>query len=892
MDKSADIRTPGDGQTQAFLPQNDDSGSFEKYQFHRYVERHALLTPAGTAVTFDTTSWTYQELVETAHGLARRLQERGIERGCRVVVCVPPCLEVTAGLLAIQMVGAVYVPLDPTYPEARIQAIVEELCPELALTDKASASLFEGTDIGTENLANLCGGPFSEAGFEPVALDPEDPAYIFYTSGTTGAPKGIAVSRRGFAFYIHTAIDLYGITAADIMPAIAKFSFSISLFELMCPLVAGGSLVILDRDHIMKPVLMVGTLEQVTVFHMGPSLMGRILDYLKSHNDGVNRFDHVRHASVGGDVAQPDLLEAMKDTFPNAEIYVIYGCSEIACMGCTYLVPRATKVDRTYVGKAFPGAEVRLWHDDGDGAPNDREDTHLAGNAPLAGDAPRDGVPLGETGEVIFAGDGLLTEYIAKPELTRKKHLEIDGKRFFRTGDLGRFDAFGNLELLGRSDFQIKLRGMRIEPVEIEVQLRQADGVKEAIVAASETREMSKRLVAYVVAEDGARLELSSIRSFLSSRLPDYMIPSAFVLLDRLPLNQNLKVDRKALPAVTRENLITIDVETAPRNDVERRLAEIWCAELGQDRVGVTSNFFDLGGDSLSATNVVMEIEAAWGKLLSNDVFLQKPTIETLALVISDEAKPEERGDIVQLCEGKEGPPIFCLFGILTYRDLAAHLGLDRSIFCVAPKIEDELFSKGDVEQIRAIFANFEQVAERYLAIIRQHRPNGPYILAGHSWGGVVALETARRLRALGEEVELVALFDCNEPRFFKKTCQPNRVSAVFQALIGKTMAYLNHLMPKLEDGERHDRRKFTDDSWRWEVRWDSTEGYRPDPYEGPVILFKAKDRSKLSVHDPKLGWGEILPGLEVQVVPGNHYSLLRAPNVETIVGHLTRLLA
>ena len=271
--------------------------------------------------------------------------------------------------------------------------------------------------------------------------------------------------------------------------------------------------------------------------------MGRTLDYITSHNDGVSRFDHVRHASVGGDVAQPDLLEAMKEVFPNAEIYVIYGCSEVACMGCTYLVPRSARVDRTYVGKAFPGAEVRLWKDDG--------------SVPNGGDAPRGGdVALGETGEVIFAGEGLLSEYIAKPRLTRKKHLEIDGKRFFRTGDLGRFDAFGNLELLGRSDFQIKLRGMRIEPVEIEVQLRQADGVKEAIVAAPESEEMSKRLVAYVTAEDGARedgakLDPAAIRAFLADRLPDYMIPSAFVLLDRMPLNQNLKVDRRALPPVT-----------------------------------------------------------------------------------------------------------------------------------------------------------------------------------------------------------------------------------------------------------------------------------------------------------------------------------------------------
>jgi amino acid adenylation domain-containing protein len=856
-------------QTRAWQAWDDSSCDHRESQLlHRRVERHALTAPAKTAVSFGSTSWSYAALVEQARHLACGLQAKGVGRGSRVVVCVHPCLELPAALLAIQMAAAVYIPLDPTYPEARLAAIAAELCPALILADRKAAPLFAGTGMAIEDLAGLCRQPANDVRPAPVDSDPEDPAYIFYTSGTTGAPKGIVISRRGFAFYVNAAIGAYDIGPDDVMPAIAKFSFSISLFELMSPLVAGGALVILERDHIMKPALLAETLEKITVVHMGPSLFGRTLDHIQSYDDGVRRFDHVRHASVGGDVAQPDLLERLKAVFPKAEIYVIYGCSEIACMGCTYPVPRDRQVERTYVGKAYDGAEVRLWQDDG-------------------GE-----VQLGATGEVLFAGPGLLNEYVGKPALTAEKHLEIDGKRYFRTGDLGRLDRDGNLELLGRRDFQIKLRGMRIEPAEIEVQLRQTDGIREAIVAAVETEELSKRLVAYVVPEDGAVLEPSAIRSFLAARLPDYMIPAAFMPLERLPLNPNLKVDRKALPPVTRERLITIGSVIAPRNEIERRLAEIWCAELGQESVGITQNFFDLGGDSLSATNVLMDIEAVWGKTLSTDVFLQQPTIETLARVIAGEDEADERGDLVTLRAGSVEPPIFCLFGILTYRDLAAHLGVDRSIVCVAPKIEDELFFHGDVEQIRALFASFEEVAERYLAIIRAHRPRGPYILAGHSWGGVVALEAARRLRGEGETVELVVLFDCNEPQFFKRTCQPSRVGRVMKALVDKTRAYLSQIMPRAAGEGRLDRRKYNGESWRWEVRWDSTVGYAPEPYDGPVVLFKANDRSSLSVHDPKLGWGALLPTLDVQVVPGNHYSLLRAPNVKVIAGHLECLLA
>ena len=268
MNKPTGVQTFGDGQVQSVSPPLEVETVFEKHLLHRYVERHALATPAETAVSFGATSWTYQELIAAARNVAHQLQAKGVGRGSRVVICVPPSLEITAGLLAVQMVGAVYIPLDPTYPEARIQAIVEEVRPALALTHVQSAPLFEKTDIDSSDLAALCSEPHADATLEPVDIDPEDPAYIFYTSGTTGAPKGIEISRRGFAFYVHAAIDVYGITAGDIMPSIAKFSFSISLFELMCPLVAGGSLMVLDRDHIMKPALM-APLEQATVFHMG-----------------------------------------------------------------------------------------------------------------------------------------------------------------------------------------------------------------------------------------------------------------------------------------------------------------------------------------------------------------------------------------------------------------------------------------------------------------------------------------------------------------------------------------------------------------------------------------------------------------------------------------------
>lgn len=577
------------------------------------VRRHAVDRPNHKAVAFGSEILTYRELIAAVDRLANRLREKGIGRQDRIALCAAPDVYVPVALLAIIELDAVYVPIGSDYPRARVRTVVDDVRPTMVLTTGDAEALFADLAIRVEDLTVLC-APLAA---QPIPPTPSkttdaDEAYIFYTSGTTGTPKGIAIGHGGLRFYVRSAIEAYGIGPEDVVLSIARYSFSISLFELLSPLVAGGTLQLLGRDQVMNAAELTKALQQATVAHIGPSLLGRTLDYIEAAGIKPNTFEGLRHISSGGDVVRPDLLERMKRAFSHAEIYVIYGCTEIACMGCSYFARRDEVVEKTYVGKPFAGAEILLLDDDRPAAP-------------------------GERGEVLFAGPGLLNGYINKPHLTEKKRAVIDGKVYFRTGDIGRLTPSGDLELLGRQDFQIKIRSLRIEPVEVEVHLRRVPGIHDAVVTAAEGRKDNRQLVAYLVTDPENCPSIPDIRARLSEHLPDYMIPTLYALLDRLPLNHNLELDRNALPAPETCRLLTLDEQVSLRTDTEARLVNIWRAELGKDAIGSTSDFFDLGGDSLIAVTLCLVMSEAFGvPIRPTDLCGTSRTIGALAKLIDD----------------------------------------------------------------------------------------------------------------------------------------------------------------------------------------------------------------------------------------------------------------
>jgi len=365
-----------------------------------------------------------------------------------------------------------------------------------------------------------------------IKIAPESTATLFFTSGTTGTPKGVMASYNNVSHYVNVANTRFQSVDSDIIPAIARLTFSISIFELLSPIFAGATLVLLPRASVLDLNEMSHLLERVTVIHMGPSLLSVLVQFIQSQNQ-KNRdrclpllsFDNLRHISSGGDMVPVELLWELQKIFLNAEIYVIYGCSEISCMGVTQFYRLDETINKTLVGFAFDNVAVNLLDD----------------NLNL--------VPQGAIGNVYFSGDGVTKGYWQQPNLTQQKYITIDGLRYYDTGDRGRFNCEGALEFLGRKDFQIQVHGIRIELGEIESILKQLPMVKDGVIAQKKLADGKKKIIAYVIENQPSNqlgknvITDSIILEDLSKLLPDYMMPDHIYFMDEFPLNHNFKLD-------------------------------------------------------------------------------------------------------------------------------------------------------------------------------------------------------------------------------------------------------------------------------------------------------------------------------------------------------------
>ena len=849
---------------------------------------------------------TYAELNQKANQLAHHLNQLGVQPGVRVASCMEPSLEVLVGILAIFKAGGVYVPLDPSHPQERLVAMLEDTQPPVLLTQSHLTSVVPAivpTVLCLDQEWQTIQHQPTHNPNHPIDLN--QTAYIIYTSGTTGKPKGVMASHANLVNYIWVAQEKYGFNTQDVMPAIARFTFSITMFELWSPLVAGGTLILLERDHVLDFKRMVQTLQQATIVHMSPSLLRKLLAYIQESGIDTQTFNHLKHVSSGGDIVPPDLLENMETVFANAEIYVIYGCSEISCMGCTYPVLRDQTITKTKVGKPFNNVSVRLY------------------------DPHQNLVPIGVVGEIHFGGDGITQGYLNREELTAEKFITIDGQRFYRTGDLGRFDEAGNLEILGRSDYQIKLRGIRIEPGEIEAALRKAPGVREGVVVARELGKSEKSLVAYIVPSPLQTPNKAEIRRFLQAKLPDYMVPSTFVVLEALPVNINQKVDRQALPAPTQEDLASFRPFVAPRDEYEQQLAQIWETVLGISPIGVEDDFFEIGGDSLQSIGLMMKIEEAFGKTLPLSTLLTEPTIAQLADVLRESKPSDVHSSIVLLRKGSSNkPPIFFIHDgegeIIPYRQLAFSLNADHPVYGIQPYSRDGF---------PMLHTRLEDMVDFYTEQIRLVQPEGPYLLSGLCIGGFLAFEVARKLHREGQTVKMIALLDAADVKAsvrtnyiahqrmdgFSHSLRQAKQMALHQRLfyLLKTIwtKIINLLVYELTSRgaaiQRQTKiklfRYYLDRGWPlpkflsnipvWAVLRFAEKEYVPEaPYPGEVLLVLATQKSSIFdgtviddtpyteiFSDPLLGWEERVEQVKVYEMPGGHSSMLQEPNVQVM---------
>jgi amino acid adenylation domain-containing protein len=603
---------------------------------HLQIAAQAARTPEATALAFAGERWSYAELDRRAARVAGLLRARGVGPESRVALFLERSLDLPAVLLGIWRAGAAAVPLDPAHPAERLAFVLEDSAAAVVMTQEAlRGALPDG--IGAHILAL---DSFDEMGSEPGTVDAEPPpagwheqlAYVIYTSGSTGRPKGVLAGHGNLAATLAASKIEHGWTADDVMPCLAPFSFDISLFELLNPLLAGGTAELIAlRPHLDLERLL-EALGRATRLHAVPALMRRILERIAADPAPEGgRLPGLRTVFVGGEAVPADLLADLRRILPHAAVHVLYGPTEATIICSSHRVPEGGE-PRPLLGRALPGAALRV--------------CDMYGHP----------VPPATPGEIRIGGLGVTLGYLGRPELTAERFVTAEGVRFYRSGDLARWSVDGELEFLGRADDQIKIRGFRVELGEIEAALAAHPAVAEAVVAARRERAApgrpadsgDLRLVGYVVPRPGAAPEASELRDFVRAALPDYMVPAAFVTLGELPLSPHGKVDRRALPEPER-SAAGASLSTAPRNATEERLAELWCEVLGIPRVGIEDNFLALGGHSLLAMQLITRVRGAFSIDLPLRMLYETSSLEELAVAVA--AAEASRADAAALAE-------------------------------------------------------------------------------------------------------------------------------------------------------------------------------------------------------------------------------------------------
>jgi amino acid adenylation domain-containing protein len=553
---------------------------------------------------------TYAELDRQANRLAAILRDQGVGPGSRVGLQVERSLGLAVGLLGIWKAGGAYVPLDPALPEARLAFLLEDA---------------EPTAVVTEDLIEQAAQPGPAILSGPRA-EPEDPAYLIYTSGTTGRPKGVLVERRNLAATLAATRALFDFRPGDRTLCVAPFSFDIFLFELLSPLATGGTAVLLPLRPALEMGTLLATLQGAAHFHAVPALMRQVVEAVRrdSHPDRFGRFGALRTLFTGGDAVPAELLADLRETFPGAAVWELYGPTEATILCAAWPAPGSPA--RSLLGRPLAGARVEV-----------RDPAGRPGSEPS---------PVGFPGEIRIGGAGVARGYWRRAELTAERFVEEAGERFYRSGDLGRWRVDGQLEFLGRIDRQVKVRGFRIELGEVESVLARHPGVRAAAAAVA-----GERLVAYVVPAGLSESLAGELRRLAQAELPDYMVPSAFVTLEALPLTAHGKLDRAALPAPepAPESADTAGLEP-PRTPTEEALAAVWSALLGTERIGRESDFFELGGHSLLGIQAVSRLRDRFGVEVPVRALFEAPKLAALAAWIDG-----RRGEL----EGAAGlPPV------------------------------------------------------------------------------------------------------------------------------------------------------------------------------------------------------------------------------------------
>ncbi|MCF7848982.1 MAG: amino acid adenylation domain-containing protein, partial [Kiritimatiellales bacterium] len=835
---------------------------------HQLIEEQVEKSPDAPAILFEGTSITYAEMNARANRLAHLLIERGVKAESKVCVCLERGPELVITELAIWKAGGAYVPLDPIYPPDRIAYMIGD-----------SDSVLLVTEISVAGIVN-CGSCITLDGLDLSAYPDKNPsvgvssgnlAYMIYTSGSTGNPKGVQIAHRPFVNFLLSMQRQPGLTPDDTLLAITTPCFDIAGLELYLPLITGARVAILPQETVMNGRLLAEQIDKTgTVLQATPATWRMLL------NSGWQGAPHLKML-CGGEGWPRELADAL--LAGGGELWNMYGPTETTVWSSIEEVRRG---DQGSVSIGRPIANTSLYILDDE----------------------LQAVPIGVTGELWIGGEGLSCGYYKREGLTQSAFVPDPfrpGERMYKTGDLASRLPDGRVECLGRVDFQVKVRGFRIELEEIEKVMERHAGVKQAVANAYQGPDGNNQLAGYFQCLENSEVDISSLRNLLKESLPDYMVPLTFVELDEIPLTPNGKVNRKALPDPDASALAASEQFVAPRTPDERALAQIWKEVLNLDRVGVRDNFFELGGHSLLAIRLIDRL-AESGYTLRVEQLFQYPVIEEMIpamhsnfAVESDDLK---WSSLVTLKRGNENNvPLFFLHtapgDVLMYANLVHHLKSDQPCYG---------FQSLGLHDLDHMHNSIEAMAAHYVGLLTEFYPTGPYLLAGWCYGGTIAAEMAVQLKEQGLEVSLLALFDAwahvpIDKRLRKQYNRERWKAFMTLSFDAKKRLVMNRIVNRffvtqkaevareLEIKVAHGVLKNRDEVYKRNM--DADWNYYARYYPGKVNLFRPDLLNSRFLPDLSMGWHSLVDDYELFLIPGDHRGLMHEPNAQILARHL-----
>jgi amino acid adenylation domain-containing protein len=855
---------------------NDTAADYPRdVSLAKLVEEQVERAPDVAAVILeDGSSITYRGLNEKANQLAHELRKYGAGPDQLVGMCVERSVNMILALLAIVKAGAAYVPIDPDLPLERLGYMIEDSGLRILVTQKALRSSlppFAGAVIEVDSDVSE-----NNSRENPnVRVSPDNLAHIIYTSGSTGRPKGVQVPRSALTNLLWCMRELLQLKNTDTLLAVTTISFDIAGVDVWLPLLTGARSVIASRTSALDGQRLLEMIERhhVTFLQATPTTWRLLLAA------GL-RDKHQLTTVCTGEAMPRELAAQLRPEV--ARLWNLYGPTETTIWSTAWRVEKGD--EPVLIGR--PVANTQCYLLDGGGQP----------------------VPIGVAGELYIAGDGLARGYRNLPKLTDEKFIPnpfTSGSRMYRTGDLARYRADGNLECLGRNDFQVKIRGFRIELGEIEAVLGEQHGIAQCAVLVQAGDQADKRLVAYIVPTDPQVVPaVDDLRSALKQRLPSYMIPAAFAVVERMPLTPNGKIDRKAL---SQSNLTTIASEApvdVPRDSVEARLVQIWEQVLDLHPIGIRTNFFEVGGYSLMVAKLFTQINKVFGRSLPIATIFSAPTIEQLAALLREKTTS---ATLVPIRPSGSKEPLFIVHSYLIYERIRQVIDPDRPLYGLHEREDDG----------ERVFSVRDRVSE-YLNHIREVQPQGPYHLVGWCAAGPLVVELARSLRECGAEVGLLGLIDAASPEYTAQL-RSDRARKSFadrargwmryhrqvrsrSARTGTVRYFARYLRNLVTDKIRglmirHHTfvlafcRRMGIPSPAFLLNLSTWKVEHSAPYDGAITLFQPLETHHIR-HDATLGWGGVASGgVHVVQTPGDHETMFRQGNVEVFGQRLQEIL-